>query len=370
MLHFSFKRLLEIDFYMSFLILLLVGIGLVALYSAAGGAFSPWMDKQFYRFLLGFAVFLFFSAIDVRVFRDYAYWIYGVSILLLLGVEIMGHIGMGAQRWINLGFIMLQPSEVVKVTLLLALARYFHDLNEKETRRLFTYLMPCLLIAVPSALLLRQPDLGTMLILAATGATIIFVAGIRMWKVIVVLFATFAALPVLWINMHTYQKKRVLTFLNPEDDPLGAGYHIMQSKISIGSGGIWGKGILGGTQSQLQFLPEKQTDFIFAHFCEEFGFLGGATLILLYALLILTCFRICFECRSFFSRLYACGFTMLLFLYVFVNIAMVMGLLPVVGVPLPFLSYGGTSMLSLLAGFGILSSCYVNRSLRFGRNFS
>ncbi|HBN22650.1 MAG TPA: rod shape-determining protein RodA, partial [Holosporales bacterium] len=258
----------------------------------------------------------------------------------------------------------------MKVTLIMALAHYFHDKSPLEISRLKTYFWPLVLVALPCVLVLRQPDLGTMLILAATGAVVIFMAGIQMWKVVTVLGLVGASLPALWFNMHAYQKKRVMTFLNPENDPLGSGYHIMQSKISIGSGGFWGKGFLQGTQSQLQFLPEKQTDFIFAHFSEEFGVFGGSLLILLYGLIIATALKVTFECRSYYARLYGIGFTALFFFYVFINIGMVMGLLPVVGVPLPFMSYGGTSMISLLMGFGILFSASVHRHLRFGRSYN
>lgn len=369
MLSDAFERLMRIDFYLVVCVMLLGGIGCVALYSAAGGHVSPWMDRQIVRFALGLVVFLACTMADIRFFRNAAYVLYALSIVLLIIVEIKGHIGMGAQRWINLGVIKLQPSEVAKITVVLALARYFYDHSVDAIGRLRTYITPLVIIAVPSLLLLRQPDLGTMLLLGASGCAVIFVAGIRLWKVIAVLASCIGAAPIFWMLMHDYQKRRILTFLNPEDDPLGAGYHIMQSKISIGSGGFWGKGFLSGTQSQLNFLPEKQTDFIFAHLCEEFGFVGGTFVILVYGGLLAVCIKMAFECRSFFSRLYIVGFSMLLFLYVFVNIAMVMGLLPVVGVPLPFVSYGGTSVITLMFGLGVLSSCYVDRNARFGQHF-
>ena len=363
------QKIQLLDPYLLLFISLVVGIGLIALYSAAGGALQPWAHKQALRFILGLGVLLILSLTDIRTLRNSSYVLYVASLALLVFVELKGHVGMGAQRWIDLKLLHLQPSEVMKITLVMALATYFHDLNDQALSKLKTYIIPFCLIGVPSLLVLRQPDLGTMIILAATGAVMIFMAGIRLWKVLVTLALSIAAMPLLWMSMHTYQKNRVLTFLNPERDPLGTGYHIIQSKISIGSGGFFGKGFLQGSQSQLQFLPEKQTDFIFAHFCEEFGIFGGSLLIVLYALIIVTCFKICFECRSAFSRLYGIGFTTLFFFYVFINIAMVMGLLPVVGVPLPFMSYGGTSMVSLLFGFGVLMSCYVHRHLRFGRSY-
>jgi len=351
-------------------IIVVVFVGLAALYSAAGGTISPWASKQFMRFMVGLSLMIVIALVDIRFWRTYSYGLYFASLLLLVFVEIKGHIGMGAQRWIDLGVFHLQPSELMKVTLIMALAHYFHDKSPLEISRLKTYFWPLVLVALPCVLVLRQPDLGTMLILAATGAVVIFMAGIQMWKVVTVLGLVGASLPALWFNMHAYQKKRVMTFLNPENDPLGSGYHIMQSKISIGSGGFWGKGFLQGTQSQLQFLPEKQTDFIFAHFSEEFGVFGGSLLILLYGLIIATALKVTFECRSYYARLYGIGFTALFFFYVFINIGMVMGLLPVVGVPLPFMSYGGTSMISLLMGFGILFSASVHRHLRFGRSYN
>ena len=355
--------------YLLLFILSIVSVGLLALYSAAGGHLSPWASKQLMRFSLGFGALLVISMIDIRLWRTYSYMLYVLSLLLLVFVELKGHIGMGAQRWIDLGFFLLQPSEVMKVTLIMALAHYFHDKSQLEISQLRTYIFPIILIALPCALVLRQPDLGTMLILAATGAVVIFMSGIQLWKVLTALGLGGISLPVLWMNMHTYQKTRVMTFLDPESDPLGSGYHIMQSKISIGSGGFWGKGFLQGTQSQLQFLPEKQTDFIFAHFVEEFGVFGGSLLIALYGILILIILKMSFECKSYYARLYGTGFAALFFFYVFINIGMVMGLLPVVGVPLPFMSYGGTSMISLLVGFGILMSAYVHRNIRFGRSY-
>lgn len=349
---------------------ILVCIGLTALYSAAGGGFSPWANKQLMRFIMGLILMGTIACIDIRFWRSSSYLLYIFSFVLLIFVELKGHIGMGAQRWIDLGFLQLQPSEIMKITLIMALAHYFHDKNDTQIGQLRTYIIPMILIALPCALVMRQPDLGTMLILAATGAFVIFMAGIRLWKVLTALGLSAASLPLLWMNMHTYQKKRILTFLDPESDPLGSGYHIMQSKISIGSGGFWGKGFLKGTQSQLQFLPEKQTDFIFAHFTEEFGVFGGTLLIILYGYIVVTALKMSYECKSYYPRLFGVGFTALFFLYVFINIGMVMGMLPVVGVPLPFMSYGGTSMMSLLIGFGILMSAYVHRQLRFGRSYS
>ncbi len=363
------ERVKNLEPYLLFFVISLCALGFVSLYSAAGGQFEPWTQRQIYRFVLGGSCMFIIALIDVRVWRTLSYPAYWLSIILLIFVDLKGHIGMGAQRWIDLGIFHLQPSEMMKITLIMGLANYFHCQTSETLNRLRTYVIPLILIGLPCALVMRQPDLGTMLILLATGSIVIFMAGIRAWKVITAGVIAIAALPILWINMHPYQKTRVLTFMDPEKDPLGAGYHIMQSKIAIGSAGFWGKGYLHGTQSQLQFLPEKQTDFIFAHFIEELGFLGGGFLILLFGCLIGTILKMSLECKSYYARLYLIGFQALLFFYIFINIGMVMGLLPVVGVPLPFMSYGGTSLLSLLAGTGLALSCHADRNLRFGQTY-
>lgn len=344
-------------------------LGFAMLYSAAGGSMSPWASKQIMRFLLGLILLFSIALTDIRFWRTASYPFYLVAFVLLIFVEIKGHIGMGAQRWIDLYVFQLQPSELMKIALIMALANYFHSQSVEDIQKLKTYGIPLILIGAPSLLVLRQPDLGTMMILAMTGAVVIFLAGIRLWKILTVLGIICAALPIFWQKMHTYQKNRVLTFLNPEQDPLGTGYHILQSKIAIGSGGFFGKGFMQGTQSQLNFLPEKQTDFIFAMYCEEFGALGAFILIALYGYIILYGFRVSLETKNMFGRLLSLGFTSLFFLYVFINIGMVMGLLPVVGVPLPFMSYGGTSMLSLMIGLGLLMSVSINRHIRFGGSF-
>ncbi len=365
----SLSKLGFTEIYLTILILLIGIVSVLALYSAAGGNWDPWAYKQMLRLCLGIFAMFIVAMVDVRVWRMYSYIFYFCSLLLLIFVEIKGHIGMGAQRWIDLKIINLQPSEIMKISLIMALSQYFHDKYEEQIVQVKTYLVPLLLIAIPCTLVMRQPDLGTMIVLAVSGAVIIFMSGIKLWKVLTTIGLIGTSLPFLWRNMLPYQKRRIFTLLNPESDPLGSGYHIIQSKISIGSGGFWGKGFLQGSQSQLQFLPEKQTDFIFAHFCEEFGILGGSTLIFIYTIIIIIMFKITTECKSFYSRLYCIGFTFLFFFYSFVNIGMVIGLLPVVGVPLPFMSYGGTSMLSLLVGFGIMISCHLRRNQRFGKSY-
>ncbi len=343
-------------------------IGFILLYSAAGDNFAPWTHKQIIRFGVGLVLMVIIACVDLRLWLSQAYVLYGLSLSLLIGVEIMGRIGMGAQRWIDLYFFALQPSELMKITLLLALARYFHTRTYKEIGEIKNLLFPALLIAVPAFLVLRQPDLGTMIILATAGISIFFVAGMRTWKIITLLSGTVLSLPLFWMLLHDYQKRRILTFLDPENDPLGAGYHILQSKIALGSGGFFGKGLGKGTQTHLNFLPEKQTDFIFPMLCEELGIIAGLALIAAYCALMTYGFRVSFQSRSAFGRYLGIGLTTLLFVSVFINIAMVMGLVPVVGVPLPLVSYGGTAMLTFTMGLGLLMSISVHRDLRFGRN--
>jgi rod shape determining protein RodA len=348
---------------------LVAGIGFVMLYSAAGGSFDPWADRQMIRFVVGVLLMIGVAIVDLRVWLRNAYFIYLGALLLLIGVEIAGDIGMGAQRWIDLGIFQLQPSELMKVALVLALARYFHSLEAESVRRILPLVPPLLLIVVPALLVLKQPDLGTAGMLIMGGGALFFAAGVRLWKFGVLIAAGLAAVPVAWNLLHDYQKNRVLTFIDPERDPLGAGYHILQSKIAFGSGGVFGKGFLLGTQSHLNFLPEKQTDFIFTMLAEEFGLVGALTLLLIYTVLIAYGFAIAMRSRSHFGRLLALGLTFNLFLFVFINMAMVMGIIPVVGVPLPLISYGGTAMLTVLIGFGLVMSVYVHRDTRIGRHY-
>jgi len=283
-------------------------------------------------------------------------------------VEVIGVVGMGAQRWVDLGLFQLQPSEVMKIALVLALARFYHGIALEEVGRIRWLVVPMVLIMVPVALVMRQPDLGTAILLLATATAILLLAGVRMWKFAVLFGTILAAIPIAWrFMLHGYQKDRVLTYLNPERDPLGAGYHIMQSKIALGSGGLFGKGFMQGTQSHLAFLPERQTDFIFTMLAEEFGLIGCLGLLSLYILVIVYGYAIALRSRNQFGRLLATGMITTFFLYVFINMAMVMGLIPVVGVPLPLVSYGGTSMMSLLIGFGLILSVYVHRDVVIAR---
>ena len=362
------RKTLQINWGLIFLVAATTGVGIAMLYSAANGAWSPWAIRHLIRFGVCLLVLIAVALIDIRFWWRYAYVIYAVLLLMLAAVEVAGTIGMGAQRWINLGFIKLQPSELMKVGLVLALARYFHGLTLEDVRRIPGLVVPLLMVALPAALVLKQPDLGTALFLLMTGGAVFFVSGVRLWKFGVVLAAGAAVVPVVWNTLRPYQQRRVLTFLDPESDPLGAGYHILQSKIALGSGGLFGKGFMQGSQSHLNFLPEKQTDFIFTMLAEEFGMAGGLTLLGLYLLIMVYGVAISLRSRSHFGRLLAMGVTSMLFLYVFINIAMVMGLIPVVGVPLPLISYGGTAMLTLMIGIGLLICAYIHRDVPISRH--
>ncbi len=364
------KKLWQISWSLVFLLVLLAVIGLAMLFSAANAQWDPWASRQLLRFAVGIVLMIAVALTDIRIWMRHAYTLYFMVLVLLIAVEVLGKTGMGAQRWINIGFVQIQPSEIMKITLVLALARYFHGLTLEEITRPARILVPLLLLGAPVVLVLRQPDLGTAIMLAMTAGIIFFLAGIRAWKFGVLFGTALAAFPVAWAFMHEYQKKRILTFLNPESDPLGAGYHILQSKIALGSGGIFGKGYLHGTQSHLNFLPEKQTDFIFTMLAEEFGMAGGIILLGIYILVSIYGFAIALRVRNQFGRLVSLGIVGTFFFYVFINIAMVMGLIPVVGVPLPLISYGGTAMVSLLIGFGFILCAHVHRDIRIGRHGS
>jgi|AGTN01.1.fsa_nt_gi rod shape-determining protein RodA len=348
----------------------IASVGFLTLYSAAQGSLHPWAIKQMVRFAMGVGIMIVVALVDIRFWMRHAYSMYLVSVVLLVAVDVKGVIGMGAQRWIDLGFIQLQPSEIAKITVILALARYFHGATYQDVGRPLFLLPPLAMVLAPIGLVLKQPDLGTAMMVLMSSGAIFFMAGVRLWKFGLVLAGGLGAIPVAWQFLHEYQQKRVLIFLNPDQDPLGAGYHITQSKIALGSGGLFGKGYMMGTQSRLNFLPEKQTDFIFTMFAEEWGMMGGLFLLALYVLLIGLGYAIALRCRSQFGRLVALGVTTTFFLYFFINTAMVMGLVPVVGVPLPLISYGGTAMLSLLFGWGLVMSAYIHRDVPIGRRGS
>lgn len=341
-------------------LLALLSVSMVVLYSA-GGEDLQLSLRQAARMSIAFVILFFAAQIHPDRLRNLAYWAYGFGLLLLVAVLLFGDIGKGAQRWLDLGFMRFQPSEIMKIAVPLLVAAY---LSERPLAPSFMRIVTALvIIAIPTVLIAKQPDLGTAILIASSGLVVIFLAGIS-WKLIFGFIAVCAsAAPVLWLNMHDYQQRRVLTFLNPETDPLGAGYHIIQSKIAIGSGGLSGRGWLQGTQSHLEFLPERSTDFIFAVIGEEFGLIGVVLLIMLYLLITARGLFIASQAQTSFGSLLAGSLAITFLVYVFVNIGMVTGLLPVVGVPLPLISYGGTSMVTLLAGFGILMSIHTHRRM-------
>ena len=361
------EKLAEFNWGFLLLLTLIASIGIAMLYSVAEGSFTPWAMRQAGRFAAGVCIMIVVAMVDLRLWMRLAYPLYAFALVMLIAVEIIGFVGMGAQRWLDLGFISIQPSEVMKVTLILALARYFHGLTLDEISHLRNMLVPLLLTVVPVGLVVLQPDLGTAILLLASGAILFFVAGLRWRYFIIAGSGILAAIPIIWSRLHDYQRNRVLTFLEPERDPLGTGYHIMQSKIALGSGGMFGKGFMEGTQSQLNFLPEKHTDFIFTMLGEELGLVGGLVLLTLYFVVLMFSLNVSLQCRNKFGRLLAMGVSMIFFFYIFINAAMVMGLLPVVGVPLPLVSYGGTSMLSLMFAFGLLMSVHIHRHLEISR---
>jgi rod shape determining protein RodA len=362
------EKLVQVNWGLILLVAAVACIGFAMQFSAAGGNADPWASRQMARFAVGLGMLLFVAMVDLRVWFRFAYAIYAVAMVLLIAVEVAGRIGMGAQRWLDLGPLQLQPSELMKIGLVLVLARWFHGLSNEEVGRPLNLVWPTLLALLPAALVAKQPDLGSALLIFAVTGAVYFLAGVRLWLFGLVIGAGMALVPVAWRFLKDYQRQRVLTFLSPENDPLGSGYHIIQSKIALGSGGIWGKGFLQGTQSHLQFLPEKQTDFIFTMFAEEFGIVGSIALIALYALILVYGTMIALQSKSQFGRLVAGGVMATFWVYAFINMAMVMGLLPVVGEPLPFVSYGGTALMALLISFGLVINVYVHRDVWVGRH--
>jgi rod shape determining protein RodA len=358
----------RLNWLLAILLSAVAAIGVLMLYSAGGANLQPWASRHLVRFVLALAVAVAVALVDIRIWLKLAYPAYALGFVLLVAVDVAGQIGMGAQRWLDLGPIQIQPSEIMKIALVLSLARYFHGLSAEETGRILYVIPPTLMVLLPAALVMVQPDLGTAALMVLCGGAMFFAAGVRLWKFAAVAVAAAAAMPLMWGMMREYQRNRILTFIDPERDPLGAGYHILQSKIALGSGGMFGKGFLEGTQSHLNFLPEKQTDFIFTMLAEEFGLVGCMALLGLYSLIILLAYAIALRCQSVFARLVGLGIASIFFFYVFINVAMVTGLVPVVGVPLPLVSYGGTAMLTAMIGMGLLMSMDIHRDMRLGRH--
>ena len=362
------QRIRGVSWGLLLLICAVACVGFTVLYSAADGSMEPWAAKQAIRFAIALVLMVVAALVDIRHWFRAAYWVYAIALALVVAVDLRGFVGMGAQRWIDLGVIQLQPSELMNVAVVLALARYFHSRSEEDAGRARYLILPASMVVVPAALVLKQPDLGTAIMLMMGGAILFFITGVRLRFFVLTAAAAAAALPGIWHFLREYQKNRIYTFLDPDSDPLGAGYHILQSKIALGSGGLLGKGFLLGSQSHLSFLPEKQTDFIFTTLAEEFGLVGGLGLLTLYSLMIAYGYAIALRSRNHFGRLLGLGVVTTFFLYVFINTAMVMGLIPVVGVPLPLISYGGTAMLAVMLGFGLLINVGVHRDTRLNRS--
>ncbi len=364
----GWRKILYVHWPLVFLLAAVSSVGFLMLYSIAGGDIETWADPQIKRFAVGMLGMFAVGFVPIWFWRNLSVVAYVVSLLLLVAVELFGTMGMGAQRWLELGPIRLQPSELMKIALVLLLAAYYDWLDPRKVSRPLWVLIPVLLILIPSALVLKQPNLGTTLLLLAGGGAVMLVAGVSLWYfgtvlalVAALIFAVFESKGTDWQLIEDYQFRRIDTFLDPAADPLGAGYNIMQAKIALGSGGWSGKGFMQGTQSQLNFLPEKHTDFIFNTLAEEFGFVGGMSLLILYVLIIFFCFASALTNKDRFAALVTYGIATAFFLLIAVNMGMVMGMMPVVGVPLPLVSYGGTAMIILLLGFGLVQSAHIHR---------
>lgn len=341
---------------------IVLAVSIVVLYSAGGGAWRPFALSQLFKIIVGFCVFFFVAFTNIKTWIKSAYGIYAIALIMIILVTFVGHTGMGAQRWLNLGFFHIQPSELIKIALVLALARYFAWMNSVELGQFKNYLIPGLMLLVPFGLIVAQPDLGTALSLGMITVGVFYIVGAnKKWFVIAAILGLMAA-PVIWYGgLHDYQRGRIITFLNPDGDVQGAGYQINQAKIAFGSGGMLGKGYMSGTQSQQSFLPEKHTDFIFTMLGEEFGFVGAFGLLLIYSWIIIVLFWAAKTCRNRFGQLICFGFMLNFFIYYFINIAMVLGLMPTVGVPLPLMSFGGSSLLSLMFGFGLAQNAHIHK---------
>ena len=365
----SFKDkfyLLPLGYILCIILLAFIGTGM--LYSAAGANMKPWAIQHCVRFGVFFIIMFVFTFIHFKIYVKYSYIAYFIVLLLLIGVEAFGAIGMGAQRWIDLKFFKIQPSELMKIATVLCLAKYFSHMTLSQIRHTQSMIIPTFIVLFPVGLIILEPDLGTALTLLLTAGVMFFCVGVQIWKFVLIGISALILTPVAWHYLHDYQKERVMTFLNPERDPLGAGYHIIQSKIALGSGGVFGKGFLNGTQSHLNFLPEKHTDFIFTMLSEEFGLIGGTVVILLNLMIVVYGYMFAYRTRNYYAKLVIIGLNTNYFMYVFINIAMVVGLLPVVGIPLPLISYGGTVMLSVMTGFGIILCMDVNRGENLDKN--
>ena len=359
-----FAKIKQLNYLLIFLLILLSFIGAAGLYSAADGSYQPWASKHLIRFYIFLLMAILISIIDIKLIYKYSYLLFLISILLLISVEVIGELGKGATRWIRIFGFSIQPSELVKITIILALAKFYNDIKFENIKKITFLFFPFLILIIPFIFVVIQPDLGTSLSIVLLGVFILFIAGIKIWKFIFGLTVTFISIPILLQFIKPYQRDRIISFLNPETDPLGQGYQLIQSKIALGSGGVTGKGFLQGTQSYLEYLPEKQTDFIFTLIGEEFGFLGTIFIILIFILLIGVCYFISIKCFHTFGRIVSLGVASNIFIYVFMNISMVSGLMPVVGIPLPLISYGGSVMLSIMISIGLVLNVELNYNLK------
>ncbi len=363
----NFSTWRNLDWFLLALIITLFFTGILMLYSAGGGSFSPWAASQLKRFIVFLPVMFIALSLNITFYHKFAYIFYFIGLLMLLYANFAGFSAMGAQRWINIGFFNFQPSEYMKIALILALSKYFHNLHITKLKNVFFLLTPIMLTLVPVYLILKQPDLGTAVILLGGAVVIFFISGVNIWKFILAGLGALAAIPLIWSALKDYQKQRVLTFLNPENDPLGSGYNIIQSKIAIGSGGFLGQGYLSGSQSQLNFLPERETDFIFTMLAEEFGFLGSMLLVTVYSLIFFRSLIIAQNSVSQFGKYLATGLCFFIFSHFLINIAMVTGLIPVVGAPLPLISYGGTMLIITMFAFTLILNVDINRQVQVSR---
>ena len=351
-----FQKLRSIDFVLLFCIMIIGIIGILAMYSTDGGEILYHTKNHFLRFSIFFSLMIILSFINIKFWHTTGYLFYFIVLLLLIAASFYGITAQGSQRWINLYFINLQPSELMKIAIIICFAKYYHRLQINNVNKITTLAIPIAILSIPIFLVVAQPDLGTSILIALSGLMVLWLAGVNIKYFVYSTLVFIISAPFVISFLKPYQKLRILTFFNPDKDPLGAGYQIIQSKIAVGSGGIYGKGFLKGTQGYLEFLPEKHTDFIFTLFSEEFGFIGSLIILIVYSVMIFRIIRIGFLSRSFFGRLFCFGFASAIFIYISVNMCMVLGLLPIVGSPLPIMSYGGSSMLATMIGFSIVMS--------------
>jgi len=357
------EKVQSLDFFLVLLNLILATISFFVMFSIDSGKFGYYTKNHILRFSIFFIFFIIIAFTNIYLWFQSAYLIYFIFLILLIGVNFFGVTSSGSQRWLNLFFVNIQPSELMKIGLIIFLCRYYHRVPSHDVNRIKYLIQPLLAMSIPMWLIINQPDLGTSILIAGGSIAVMYLAGLRLKYFLYSLFFMITLAPVVISFLKPYQKLRILTFLNPDRDPLGAGYQIIQSKIAVGSGGIFGKGFLKGSQSYLDYLPEKHTDFVFTLFSEEFGFVGSALLLILYVLIIYRIILIGHDSRNSFGKLFCYSFAAAFFLYVIVNMSMVLGLLPIVGAPLPILSYGGSSMLAIMCGLGIVMSCKIHKNV-------